>query len=464
MSAYDVVFIGGGPGGYVGAIRAAQRGAKVAVVEKDELGGVCLNTGCIPTKTILSSTAALRSAREADKMGLKPAGDVSPDLPAIWARKDKVVQTLVKGIHSLFKSHGVELIEGEAKLEGKGRISIKGADGDSEIEASRIVIATGSRPAELPGLEFDGKPVANSTHMLAEPYVPESLLVVGAGAIGMEFAQIYSTLGSRVSVVEMLERPLPTEDEDMSALVAREFKKRKIKIITSQKIESLDKSEDKVKARLSDGTELEADRVLVSIGRAFNTGGLDLENAGITPGRRGEIPVNEKMETEAEGIYAIGDVTGGPLLAHVASTGGLVAAENATGGERSLDLSVLPWCIYTHPEVAGVGLREHQAKEKGIDYKVGRFAVRGIGMAQATGEISGEVKVITDASGKLLGVHTAAAGAGIMVHEAAVAIRQAMTVDEWVSVIHAHPSMSETFVEAAEDVSGMAIHLPRPKK
>jgi len=459
-----VAFIGGGPGGYVGAIRAAQRGARTVVIEKSDVGGVCLNTGCIPTKTILSSASALRSAREAARMGLRLDGIITPDLPAIWSRKDRVVETLARGIKSLFKSHGVELVNGAARLEGKGRISVSGENGVSEIEAAGIVIATGSRPAELPGLGFDGKLVVNSTDMLAEPSVPENLLIVGAGAIGMEFAEIYSAFGSKVTLVEMLARPLPTEDEDISKLVAREFKKRKINIITSRKLEKLDKGAGKVKARLSDGTELEADRVLVSVGRALNSDGIGLENAGIKPGKRGEIPVNERMETGVDGIYAVGDVAGGPLLAHVASAGGLVAAENATGGDRKLDLSVLPWCVYTYPEVAGVGLREHQAAEKGIEYKVGRFAVRGIGMAQATGEIAGEVKVITDASGKLLGVHVAAVGAGLMVHEAAVAIAKGMTVDEWAAVIHAHPSMSETLVEAAEDVSGTAVHLPGAKK
>lgn len=463
MENYDVIFIGAGPGGYIGAIRAAQRGASVAVVERERVGGVCLNWGCIPTKSIIASVHALRVAREAESMGLKIDGAISADPAAVWKRKDKIVETLTRGIASLLKSNGVKLIEGAAKFISANEIEVSGANAATQLNAKKIVIATGSRPAALPGIEPDGKLILTSTDVLANPQVPANLLIVGAGAIGMEFAGIFSALGSKVTVIEMMPRPLPMEDEDVSTLIARELKKQKIKLIVSEKIAKLVKTDNGVKAELSGGGVIEADRVLVSIGRAFNTESLGLDIIGIAAGKRGEIIVNSKMETSVPGVYAIGDVTGGPLLAHVAGAGGIVAAENATGGDRSLDLDVVPACTFTYPEVSSVGLREWQAVERGIDVKVGRFAVRGLGMAQAIGEIAGEVKVVTDKNHRVLGVHIVSAGASMIIHEAALAIKKGLTIDEWVSMIHAHPSMSESLVEAAEDVAGMAIHLPKLK-
>ena len=464
MENFDLVFIGSGPGGYIGAIRGAQRGSRVAVVERDVVGGVCLNWGCIPTKTLVASSNLLRMAADARSWGLKLDGVISPDLEAIWARKNKIVDNLTKGILSLFKSHGVTLIKGGAKIVAPGLVTVGSGEGTKEIKAGKIIIATGSRPASLPGMEPDGRIILTSSDMLANPYVPKSLLIVGAGAVGMEFAGIFAALGSAVTVVEMLPKALPNEDDDVSELITREFKKQKIKIITSAKIEKLEKTGGGVKAQLSGGSAVEAERMLVSVGRAFNTGDLGLDSVGISLGKRGEIPVNRKMETAAGGIYAVGDVVGGPLLAHVAGAGALVATENATGGNRLLDLSNVPACTFTHPEVASVGLKERQAKELGIEIRVGRFPVRALGMAQAMGEIAGEVKVVADSEWRVLGVHVVGPQASSVIHEAALAVNLKLKVDEWVSTIHAHPSMSEALVEAAEDVIGMAIHLPKPKK
>jgi len=313
-------------------------------------------------------------------------------------------------------------------------------------------------------MEPDGRIILTSSDALANPYVPKSLLVVGAGAVGMEFAGIFAALGSAVTVVEMLPRALPNEDDDVSELIERESKKRKIKIITSAKIEKVEKADNSVKAELSGGAVVEAERMLLSVGRAFNAENLGLESVGISVGKRGEIPVNEKMETAAGGIYAVGDVVGGPLLAHVAGAGGLVAAENSTGGSRVLDLANVPACTFTHPEVASVGLKERQAKERGIEIRVGRFPVRALGMAQAMGEIAGEVKIVADSAWRVLGVHIVGPQASSVIHEAALAVNLKLKVDDWISLIHAHPSMSEALVEAAEDIMGIAIHLPKHKK
>jgi len=449
----------------VGAVRAAQRGARVAVIERERMGGVCLNRGCIPTKTIIASVNALRKAREAEKYGIRIEGEVSTDPEVVWKRKEKVVDTLVRGVLSLLKSHGITLIRGCASFEASDRINVETEGGASNIVgAKKVVIATGSSPAALPGIEPDGRAVLTSDDVLAKPHVPKSLIIVGAGAIGMEFAGIFAGLGSAVAIVEMLPRPLPNEDEDVSALIAREYKKQKIKIITSEKIEILHKTETGVRAELSGGAVIDAETVLVSVGRAFNTEGLGLEAAGIVVGKRGEIPVNDKMETGAAGVYAVGDVVGGPMLAHVASAGGIVAADNAMGADRVLDLRVLPACTYTHPEVASVGLREYEARENGVDIEVGKFPLRALGMAHAVGEMSGEIKVVANASGKVLGVHIVGAGANSLIHEAALAVKLGLTVNEWASIIHAHPSMSEALVEAAEDVTGSAINLPKRKK
>jgi len=463
MEKYDIVFIGAGPGGYVGAIRAAQRGMKTGVVERDAVGGVCLNWGCIPTKAIIASANACTHAKSLGKLGIEIEGTVSPDPQSIWERKNKIVGTLVKGVNSLFKSHGVELIRGEAKLIGEKNIQVGSANGASEIESDNVVLATGSRPAALPGIEPDGKLILTSTDILATPYIPEKLLIVGAGAIGMEFAGIFSAFGSNVTVVEMMPRPLPMEDEDISTIIAREFKKKKVKIVTGEKIDNIEKKNNYVVANLSNGDSIEADRVLVSIGRTLNTDGLGLENAGLDRGKRGEISINEKMETGVPGIYAVGDCVGGPLLAHVASMGGIVAAENAAGGNRKIDLDIVPACTFSHPEVGSVGLREWRAKELGIAVRTGKFPIRALGMAQVSGEIAGEVKVVADENMRVLGMHMVGAGASTVVHEAALAIKAGLTVDECVSMIHAHPSMSEALVEALEDTHGMAVHLPKQK-
>ena len=455
--------VGTGPGGYVAAIKAAQLGARVTVIEEDEVGGTCLNWGCIPTKTMIGSCEVLAKVRELDKFGMQLKGEVIASLPRIMERKDKVVGIQVKGIRSLFKSWGIELRMGRGVLKSPNSIEVAKKDGGSEtVEADRVLIATGSRPARIPILPFDGERILSSSDALRLKEIPGSLLIVGAGVIGSEFACIYRELGTEITMVEMLPRAVSTEDEEISEQLEREFKKKKIKLIKGVRLEKVDVGPDGVHAYLSDGKELSAEKTLVSIGRAFNSDGLGLETIGVKKGDRGNILVNSRMETDVSGIYAVGDVTGGMLLAHVASAEGIVAAKNALGEECEMDYSVVPAAIFTSPEIASVGLREHEAVDKGIAFRTGHFQFRALGKAHAMGEISGFIKFISEEkTDKVLGVHIIGPHASDLIHEAAVALKAGLTTREIAETIHTHPTLSEGMKEAAEDVLGEAIHVPR---
>jgi len=461
---YDVAILGAGPGGYVAAIRGAQLGGKIVVIEKDEVGGTCLNWGCIPTKSLIASVEAYETIRRASEFGIVLSGEAKPDLAAMVDRKDRIVELQVKGIKGLLQSCGVRLISGEGILLDPGRLLVRKKEGgEEELAASKIIIATGSRPADLPGLTLDGQSIISSTEALALRQVPRSVLIVGAGVIGCEFACLFNSLGSEVSIVEVLSRALPLEDEDISRLLERELKKRKIMLYLNNSVQDLDRGEEgSLKVRLAGGQEIQVEKILVSVGRKFNTEGIGLEKLGIPLGPRGEIQVNEKMETGREGVYAIGDVVGGMLLAHKASHGGLVAVTNALGGDQQMDTRVVPNAIFTHPEIGSVGLKEREAKELGYEVKVGRVPYRALGKSHALGEIVGEVKIVAAAdTGELLGVHIMGASASEIIHEAALALSMEATVEELADMIHAHPTLSELLMEAAHDVSGRAIHLPR---
>ena len=461
-----ITIVGSGPGGYVAAIRAAQRGARVTVVEDAEVGGTCLNWGCIPTKTLIASTDALEMARHAADFGVELSGEVTYNLPKIRERRDKVVSTQVKGIRALFKSWGVDLIPGRGSLISEDVVRAVRKDGTTQdIRSDRIIIATGSRPAAIPGLPFDGNNILSSNDAVLMHEVPASILIVGAGVIGCEFAFLYRSLGASVTVVEMLPRALSSEDEDISSLIEKELKKAKIKLITGARIESMKGTAEGVTAVLSNGQEVQAAKALVSIGRALNTEGLRLEDAGLAAGKRGEVPVNDRMETTVPGIYAIGDVTGIMMLAHVASRQGIVAAENALGGSVRMDYAAVPAGIFTRPEIGSAGLREHQARERGMKISTGTFPYRALGKAHAMGEIAGIVKVIADAgTDRVLGVHICGAHAADLVHEGALAITMGATSKQLGAMIHAHPTLAEGVMEAAEAVHGNAIHLPREGK
>jgi dihydrolipoamide dehydrogenase len=455
-----VVVIGAGPGGYVAAIRAAQLGAQVTVIEEREVGGTCLNLGCIPTKAYVASSQVLSLLKRAEDYGISVNGDVVADLKKIAERKDKIVSTQVKGIRSLFKARNIELIEGRAQLAGERKVKVIKKDGtELEIDSQNIIIATGSRPASIPAFPVDGKRILSSDDMWSLSEIPRSLIIIGAGVIGCEFACIFRELGTEVTMVELLPRALSTEDEEISEIMERELKKKKIKLYTSVKVESATPSETGVTLKLSDGSVLSAEKVLVSIGRAFNSEDLGLEKIGIEKGPKGEIRVNERMETNVKGIFAIGDVTGGILLAHVASKEGLVAARNVCGGDERIDYSVVPAAIFTSPEIASVGLREFQAKEKGIPVVTGTFQYRTLGKAHAMGEITGLFKIVADAkTDRILGVHIIGAHASDLIHEGALAIKAGLKVKDLAELIHAHPTLAEGLMEAAEDVHHMAIH------
>jgi len=458
-----LTIIGAGPGGYVAAIRAAQMGAQVTVVEESKVGGTCLNWGCIPTKSLIASTESLEHVRDSAKFGIELTGEVRYNLNKIRERKDRVVETQSKGIRALFKSLRITLIPGKGSLLSDDVVRSVQNDGTTQdIRSDRIIIATGSRPARVPGFPFDGENVMSSDDAVQLKSIPKHLLIIGAGVIGCEFAFIYRSLGSAVTLVELLPRALSTEDEDMSDIIEREMKKAKITLITSSSVVNLAITAAGVMtAHLSNGQEVSTDAVLVSIGRSLNTEHLRLEDAGLEIGKRGEIPVNEKMETKTPGVYAVGDVTGRMMLAHVASRQGIIAAENCLGGDVRMDYSSVPAGIFTRPEIGSVGIREHQAREQGIAVKVGRFPYRALGKAHSTGEITGLFKVIADAgTDRVIGVHICGARASDLVHEGALAIRMGATARQLGDMVHAHPTFAEGVGEAAEDVLGRAIHKP----
>jgi len=457
-----LTIIGAGPGGYVAAIRAAQKGAQVTVIEGAEVGGTCLNWGCIPTKTLIASAEALERTRSAADFGIQVSGEVSYNLAKIRERKDKVVAMQVKGIRGLFKSWGVDLIEGRGTMLSPVIVRVVRKDGTvADVKSDKVIIATGSRPAKLTGFPFDGESVITSNEAIQLTSIPKSLLIVGAGVIGSEFAFIYRSFGAEVTMVEMMAHAVSTEDEEMSGLLERELKKAKIKLLTNVKVESVEKGSDGMMvAKLSNKTEVRTERILVSIGRSMNSENLGLDDVGVVIGRRGEITVNEKMETNVPGIYAVGDVTGNMMLAHVASHQGLVAVDNALGGDARMDYTVVPAGIFTMPEIGSVGLREKQAIEKGIKYKIGRFQFRGLGKAHAMGEIAGMAKIIADeATDKVIGVHICGAHATDLIHEGALAIQMGATAQQLGAMIHAHPTLAEAIMEASEDVHKMAIHV-----
>jgi dihydrolipoamide dehydrogenase len=466
-----IAILGAGPGGYVAAIRAAQLGARVTVIEREKLGGVCLNWGCIPSKALLSVVELGDKIKKAGDLGLVLQGTTGYDLARMVSRKDKVVATLVKGIATLFKEWGIEHIVGQGTLKNERTIAVTKTDGGQlDIQADALVIATGSSWPNLPQFPIDGQQILTSQQMLDLTQIPGSLLIIGGGVEGCEFAALYSGFGTQVTVVELQSRVLPLEDEDISSTMERELKKRNVTVLTGTTVESLERSSDKVVAHFKDGSTVVAEKLLVSVGRGLNSRGIGLEQVGIHIGRRGEILVDDRMETNRPGIYAIGDVTGKAMLAHVASTQGQVAVENILGHRRTISYHVIPAGIFTLPEIGRVGLTEQQARERAQmsgqnpdqSVKVGRFRYAGLGKAQATGDTTGFFKVIADAAtDKILGVHILGAHAADLIHEATMAMQAGATVGQVAGMIHAHPTLAEGMMEAAEDVHGAAIHQVR---
>ncbi len=460
-----IIIIGAGPGGYVAAIRAAQLGARVTIVEAQAVGGVCLNWGCIPSKTLLNLVDLGERARHSEAWGLTFEGPIGFDLKRMMARKNDVVQSLVNGISTLFKQWKIQHVVGRGELVSDRQVRVTDADGASSLlESDAIVLATGSSWPQIPQFPIDGQQVISSKEALELVEIPRSVIIVGGGVEGCEFACLFSGLGSQVSLVEMMPTVLSMEDEDTVAILTREFKKRKVQLYLNATIQDWKSTADGIQSTLSTGESVMADKMLISVGRRMNSGGLGLEAVGVKTGSREEILVDEHMETSVRGVYAIGDVTGKSMLAHVASAQGKVAVSNAMGTTRSLNYDVIPAGIFTLPEIGRVGLTEQQARERGIPIAIGRFRYGGIGKAQAVGEITGQFKVIADKeSKKIIGVHIIGAHAADLIHEGALAMHGGLTVTDVADMIHAHPTLSEGLMEAAEDIEGLAIHQVRKR-
>lgn len=454
-----IVVIGGGPGGYVAALKAAMLGADVTVVEKGKVGGTCLNVGCIPTKALLACSDVLNTVKEAKKFGVNFEADVKADFGAIMQRKEKVVTNLVKGIEYLLENRGIKLVRGAGRLVSNKEVEVTKEDGAKEsIPADKIIIATGSIPVVPRFLPYDGKNVMTSDEVLNLKEQPKSMIVVGGGVIGCEIGQFLSRLGTEVKIVEMLPQLLPLEDEDTAKILQRSFKQGKIKFFVGDGISTVEVGEGNVVATLQSGKKVEAEKMLVAIGRRPYTDGLGLEELGIQADR-GKVIVNEYLETNIEGIYAIGDLTISPDLAHVASRQGMVAVENAIlDKKKKMSYKAVPGCVFTEPEVASVGMKEKQAKEAGINYKVGKFDFRGLGKAQAMGKLQGFVKVITDEKDVIIGAAIIGERAADMLGELTVACELGLTAEQVGEVIHPHPTLCEGIMEALHDVHKQCVH------
>lgn len=460
MRECDVCVIGSGPGGYVAAIRAAQLGKRVIVVERKALGGVCLNVGCIPTKTLIYCADLYRKLHHADEFGLKL--DLKGfDLKKMVERKKKVVTINTGGIETLFKARGIEVVRGEARVPAAGRVLVD----QEEIRAKALIVATGGRPANIPGMEFDHKTVIDSTDALELTRLPKRIAVIGAGPLGAEFACIWNAFGAEVTLIEMLPTVLPKSDAELTKRLEVGLKKKGMDVRTGTKVAKLERKKDGIKVHL-DGNKagtVAVDVVLVAVGLRCNS--ESVLDAGVKVGPRGGIIVNERMESSVPGIYAIGDVVDKTWLAHGASAEGLVAAANACGGNKKMDYRVVPACAFTTPEVASVGLTEQEAVEKKIPVKTGRFLFMANGRAHAMGETDGMVKIVGDArTDEVIGVHIMGHEAGEMIAAAALAMQMEATVEEIAHTIHTHPTLSEAMMEAAEDYYGMGIHTPPRRK
>ncbi len=459
--ATSIVIIGGGPGGYVAAIRAAQRGADVTVVEKDLLGGTCLNRGCIPTKALLGSVEALHKARSGADFGFGIAGEIVPDFARMMERKNEISKLLRDGIHGLFKKNKVKLVAGTGRITSPTTVDVDTDEGVVTVEADKMIIATGSEPARLPFFDFDQPTVLTSTSALQLEKIPESLLIIGAGVIGCEFASVFSELGTKITIVEMMPQMLPLEDKRLAKQFQGIFKKKGIEVLLKTKVDGIaEYGEDHITANLEGGQQITAEKMLVSIGRQPNTQGIGLETVGVETDGRGYIVVNDKLETNVPGIYAIGDVNGGILLAHVASYEGLVAVENCLGGSQERDLKVVPSCVYTLPEIASIGLNEDQARDEGYHPVTGTFRLGAAGKALAIGEAQGYIQIVADeATDKVIGANMMGPHVTDLIHEIAVAIKNGLTVKQIGDTIHAHPTIGEALMEAAHDVHGESVHV-----
>ncbi len=463
MSKYDLIVIGSGPGGYVAAIRASQLGIKVAVVEKAEIGGVCLNWGCIPTKALLKSANVFEYINHAKDYGIE-VKDFKADMPGIVKRSRDVAASNSKGVQFLFKKNKIDLIEGNAKLKKGGKVEVTDASGKkTEYEAKNTIVATGGRSRELPSMKIDGKKILGYREAMILNTIPEKLLVVGSGAIGVEFAYFYQTFGTAVTIVEFLPRIVPVEDEEVSRTLDKSFKKMGMTIHVNSEVTKVDTSGKGCIATVKTPTgeiKIEADIVLSAVGVATNLEGIGLEEVGVKT-EKGKVVVDDFYKTNVEGVYAIGDIVKGPALAHVASAEGIICVEKIAGkNPKPLNYNNLPGCTYCSPEIASVGYTEEAAKKAGYEIKVGRFPFSASGKAKAAGATEGFVKVIFDAKyGEWLGAHFIGANVTEMIAEVVAARNLETTGHEIIKTVHPHPTMSEAIMEAAAAAYGEVIHL-----
>lgn len=457
---YDVAILGSGPGGYVAALRAAQLGLRAAVVERGHLGGTCLNVGCIPTKAMLGSVEALSIARRGKEFGFE-AESVTPNYAAMVKRRDRVVEQLRGGVTQLLKGARVAVIEGTGRLVSGHELEVTKNGSTERVRARNIVVATGSVPARPPIPGADAKGVLTSDDLLLLPEVPPSMVVIGAGAVGLEWGDIFHGLGTQVTVIEMMDQVLPTADGEISAALARAFSKKGIRLHTGARVEEIVPGKEGLTVRFTGGGKEQsatAAVVLMATGRRPLTGEIGLDRLGVEL-QRGAIPVDEQMRTRVPGVYAIGDAVGGYLLAHVASREGEVAVENIAGHAAKMEYRAVPNCVYTSPEVASVGLTEAEARERHENVRVGSFPFRILGKSLAIGEREGFVKIVSEERyGEVLGVHMIGAHVTDLIAEAVLAIQMEGTVEDLVYTIHAHPTLAEATLEAALDALGRPIH------
>jgi dihydrolipoyl dehydrogenase len=477
MGTTRVVVIGAGPGGYVAAVRAAQLGADVTIIEKENVGGTCLNWGCIPSKILISTAEMIGRLSHSESFGIRLEGCVTPDMPQVMARKEAILQVQRKGIQGLLQQNRIRYILGNARIQGQGALLAEPVDDEPiTVPWDRLIVAAGTQPMSIPSLSFDGERVISSNDALCLNHVPESIVIVGGGVIGCEFACLLSNLGSNVTVVEALDRllPLPSIDAECSKILQREMKKKKINVMVNKTVAGVKFIDGKIEAAVEPSPFLEnptekdrrvikvmVDKVLVCIGRKPNSDDLGLETIGVTVDPRGWVMADDSMRTSADNVYAIGDILGPPkiMLAHVASAEGEVAAENAMGQSKRMAYTAVPSAIFTAPEVADAGLTEAQAMEQDLDCRVDSVMFRSLGKSHVIGEIAGQAKIVSDSqTGRIVGVHIIGAHATELIAEATLAIRMEATVGDLAATIHAHPTLAEIMAETAFKALGRPVH------